>query len=335
MKINTILSFSALFLASVTTAVMPHDPSKIDICTKPGTVALTFDDGPGAYNDQLLALLAKKNVKATFFLLGSMIAENAAQGGAPKKILAAGHQLASHTYTHGNLDAMTEEQMKKEMSMTSDIMFQNAGVRPAYMRAPEGRCAAACTKVMTELGLVVSHWNVDTNDWRYKALPAQEATEKSLVEINKVIIQDSNPATDSFILLEHEIHKFSVDLLAERVIDSILAKGYRFVTMEECVGKPAYLSGSTVPSTVGSTVPSTTGSVVPSTSAASSSSVVTSSSAPTTNGTIVPTGASSAAPGATSSPASSSNKNVDSGAGLLQAGAWAMGLVAAVGYALI
>ncbi|KAG0279038.1 hypothetical protein BGZ96_002099 [Linnemannia gamsii] len=321
MKIATSI-IAALFLAASATAVMPDDPLKIDTCTKPGVVALTFDDGPGAYNDQLLALLAKKNVKATFFLLGSMIAENAQQAASLKKILAGNHQLASHTYSHGNLDAMTEEAQRLEISKTSDIMFQHSGVRPAYMRAPEGRCGAPCTKVMESLGLVVSHWNVDTNDWRFKALAPAAATEKSMEEINKVIIQDSNPATDSFILLEHEIHKFSVDLLAERVIDAVIAKGYKFVTMEECVGKPAYLTGSVVPPVVPPTT-NTTVPVVPPTSSsvAPSAGVTTGAPQKTSSGPIVPS-------------ITTGNKGANS-AGLVRAGAWAMGVAAAVGFAML
>jgi hypothetical protein len=255
-----------------------------------------------------------------------MVAQSPTQAASLKKMLADGHQLASHTYTHGNLDTMTEAAMRSEISRTSDIMFEHGGVRPAYMRAPEGRCGELCTKVMTELGLVISHWNVDTNDWRYTALKAADATEKSMIEINQVIVQSSVPTTDSFVLLEHEIHAFSVDFLAERVIDAVLAKGYKFVTMEECIGKPSYLAGSTVPPTTP---------VVP----------------PTTNGTapIVPPASTTAAPvapstgaakpsGSVSSPAgstpSNSSKNQNSGAGLVQVGAWAMGLAAAVGYAL-
>ena len=53
----------------MTSAVAPNDPNKIDTCVMPGVVAYTFDDGPGPFNDQLLATLAKKNVKATFFVL--------------------------------------------------------------------------------------------------------------------------------------------------------------------------------------------------------------------------------------------------------------------------
>lgn len=323
MKITaSTLSLGALFLASAATAVMPDDPTKIDTCTKPGVVALTFDDGPGMYNDQLLALLAKKNVKATFFVLGSMIDANPQQAGALKKIIAAGHQLASHTYSHKNLDAMTEDAMKLEISRTSDTMFKNAGVRPAYMRAPEGRCAALCTKVMESLGLVISHWNVDTNDWRFKDLAPNVAADKSLEEINKVVIQGSDPATDSFILLEHEIHKFSVDLVAERVIDSITAKGYKFVTMEECVGKPSYLDGSVIQPTTSAPVTSTPAPTVPPTTVPSSSAT-----------TAAPQKTSSAAVGTPTT--GTGNKSADSGASLVRAGAWAMGLAAAVGFAML
>lgn len=251
-----------------------------------------------------------------------MIADVPSQAASLKKILAGGHQLASHTYSHGNLDLMTEDAMRLEISKTSDVMFQHSGVRPAYMRAPEGRCDVVCTKVMESLGLVISHWNVDTNDWRHKALAPEAAATESMKEINKVIIQDSNPATDSFILLEHEIHKFSVDLLAERVIDAVLAKGYKFITMEECVGKPAYLTGSVVPPVV----PPTTNTTVP---------VV-----PSASGTVTPSGgATTGTPQKTTTGAvvpsiTTGNKGANS-AGLVRAGAWAMGVAAAVGFAML
>ncbi|KAF9087664.1 hypothetical protein BGX23_007958 [Mortierella sp. AD031] len=329
MKITTSL-LAALFLASAATAVMPNNPAKIDTCVMPGVVALTFDDGPGQFNDALLALLARKNVKATFFVLGSMIAENPSQAASLKKILAGGHMLASHTYSHGNLDKMTEEAMKSEISRTSDIMFQHAGVRPRYMRAPEGRCDTLCTKVMEGLGLVISHWNVDTNDWRHMAEPAETAAKNSMEEINKVIVAGSDPKTDSFILLEHEIHKFSVDLLAERVIDAVIAKGYRFVLMDECVGPAPYLEGSAVvppPTVVPPTATNGTGPVVPPTSGVvppPSGSATTGAPQGTTSGTA-----------ATPSVNPVGNKNADSGASLVRAGAWAMGLAAAVGFAML
>ncbi|KAF9571867.1 hypothetical protein EC968_010595 [Mortierella alpina] len=234
-------------MSSVALAQTAGSATAISKCSKPGIVALTFDDGPGEFNDQLLALLKKKNVPATFFVLGSMIDQNPAQAASLKKILDAGHQLASHTYSHSILDTLTEDQMKMEMQKTSDAMFKHSAVRPYYMRAPQGECAEKCMKVMTDLGYIVTRWNVDTNDWRNKDLPAAQATTASMAEINDLIVAKSDPKVDSFNILEHEIHKFSVDFLAEQVIDAVQKKGYKLVTVEECVGKPAYREGSTIP----------------------------------------------------------------------------------------
>ena len=70
MKISTFSLCSLLLLASVVSAQTAGDtPGRVDKCIKPGMVALTFDDGPGEFNDQLLVLLKKKNVVATFFVL--------------------------------------------------------------------------------------------------------------------------------------------------------------------------------------------------------------------------------------------------------------------------
>ncbi|KAF9941903.1 hypothetical protein BGZ67_003733 [Mortierella alpina] len=279
MKLSAAIACSAIFLASLVAAQVPGSVEK---CITPGVVAYTFDDGPAVYNDQLLAILKKKNVKATFFVLGEMIALNAQQAGALKKILADGHQLASHTYTHGDLSTMTVAQMQSEMSRTSDIMFTHSSVRPRYMRAPYGSCGEPCLKVMADLGLVVSYWNVDTNDWQYKNETDPLAfTTKAMAEVNSKIVTNSDPKQDSFIVLQHELEKFSVEHLTDTVIDAVLKAGYRFVTMEECIGTPAYLPGSIVPTTTAATTAAT---------GASSGTSSPTGTATTTTTTVRPTG---------------------------------------------
>ncbi|GJJ75728.1 peptidoglycan-N-acetylglucosamine deacetylase [Entomortierella parvispora] len=317
MKFPGLLSVAALFIAASVSA-MPDDPAKIDTCIKPGVVALTFDDGPGLYNTQLLALLARKNVKATFYIIGKNAAEPQFST-VLKSVVDAGHQLASHTYSHDNLDNMDAAKIREEMTSTSDLIFKQTGLRVAYMRAPEGNCLTpTCIGVMNELGLVISHWNVDTHDWKFTSLTPEAATDKSLEEINKVVIAESNPAVDSFVLLEHEIHKFSVELLAERVIDSIAAKGYKFVTMEECIGKPAYFGGNVTPPTNGTSVPAPSG---------GSSTAVPSS----TGGVSRPAASSTSVTGPNiSNPSKGANT-----AGSLRVGGWAFALASAVGYTLL
>ncbi|KAG0373992.1 chitin deacetylase [Mortierella sp. AD032] len=303
MKFPTLLSVAALFLAGSVSAVMPPaKPGKIGSCVKPGMVALTFDDGPGPYNDQLLALLKRRNVPATFFILGSKAVENPAQTLALKKIVDGGHQLASHTWDHPDLnDALSEDAMKKQMLDTDDIIFKNTELHVAYMRPPQGVCDAVCTKVMTNLGLVISDWNVDTNDWRHVNLTAPAAMELSMANVTAFINNESNPATDSYVVLQHETAKFSVDSLTDKVIDAVLAKNFTFVTMADCVGtKPAYSNRAAITPSATPSVPKGT-SVSPSTSAGASA---------------------------------SSTKGAN-GAASLSVSAWAFALVSAVGYAML
>ncbi|KAF9110599.1 hypothetical protein BGX27_006124 [Mortierella sp. AM989] len=242
MKFTAYLSTTALFMAAIVSTVSAAPRSLgITKCKNPGVVAYTFDDGPSRYNDKLLAKLADRGVNATFFVLGQMVEANP---DALKKVLAHGHQIASHTYDHANLDAMSSFHIRKEMTSTSNLIYQHTGVRPRYMRAPQGNCASTCQNVMKSLNSLVTYWSVDTNDWRYTRQAEndlQGALNNAMKEVNEKIINNSNPATDSFIILQHDIHEYSVEYLVDLVIDAVWKKGYRFVSMEECYGQSAYL----------------------------------------------------------------------------------------------
>jgi hypothetical protein len=95
---------------------------------------------------------------------------------------------------------------------------------------------------MKKLGLTVTQWNCDSNDWRYEATPADHP--KTLSNIAD-IINPSNPKTDSFITLQHDIKDYSVDYVPQ-IIELIQGKGYKFVTIEECLGGKikAYSNGA-------------------------------------------------------------------------------------------
>ncbi|KAF9972431.1 hypothetical protein BGZ73_004452 [Actinomortierella ambigua] len=247
MKLSSFLSIPATAAAVATLTLSVNAQStagvggKVYACKVPGQVALTFDDGPGPYADDLLALLARKKVKATFFLIGRMIDEDPEGAVTVMKYYNAGHHIASHTYHHPDLDTKTAEQIRDEMKQTSDAIFRVSGLRVNYMRPPMGNCGPECMQVMTkELNLTVVSWNVDSNDWRYIELPGTEAVTMAMDEVNKVIVERSDPSSDSFVVLAHEIHHFSVYGLTETLIDAVTAKGYTFVTVEECHGRPAY-----------------------------------------------------------------------------------------------
>ncbi|KAF9166123.1 hypothetical protein DFQ26_008626 [Actinomortierella ambigua] len=359
MKANTtvlISIFSALFMATSVRGQLPYDADSVMKCKMPGVVAYTFDDGPAEYNDQLLAILARKNVKVSFFVLGQRLKEFPQQA---KKIYDAGHVLASHTYSHNSLDETLKlnpsngrQLIEKEMKDTSDLLFAQVGVRPNYMRPPKGECGnSICRQTMAELNYVVTHWNVDTNDWRYanKPNPAMGAME----EITDKIINKSDPTKDSFILLQHELLPWSVNTLTERLIDEVSKKGYRFVTIDECLGTPAYVGGTAPPPTTNPVPPTTnpttpapgTGNPAPGTGNPAPG---TGNPAPGTGNPAPGTGNPAPGTGNTAPGTPSGNTPVPSGAStgpepektqsaasIQQIGTWAMGAAALASYLLL
>ena len=110
----------------------------MDTSTK--VVALTFDDGPDKiYTDKVLALLKAHNAKGTFFMLG----ENAkGLTDVLKKVVDAGHEVESHTYTHINFAKVPAEtgvpQLTDSIAKTQDILEKASGRRPQYVRMPNG-----------------------------------------------------------------------------------------------------------------------------------------------------------------------------------------------------
>ncbi|ORX89710.1 glycoside hydrolase/deacetylase [Basidiobolus meristosporus CBS 931.73] len=199
-------------------------------CDKPGLFALTFDDGPGAPTGDLLALLKKEDIKATFFSLGVQ-AQDTRFSHFLKQAYDEGHQIASHTHTHSSLNDMTADQIRQQMTSAETAIKGVTGVSPNYMRPPFGNCNANCQKVMEEMKYHIISWNVDSNDWQYVTTPHLHDT---LVANVKAKVDIANVATDSFISLQHDIHQFSVNRTLQ-VIQAIRAKGFKIVTVAECL----------------------------------------------------------------------------------------------------
>jgi peptidoglycan-N-acetylglucosamine deacetylase len=92
------------------------------------------------------------------------------------------------------------------------------------------------------MGLTIVQWNCDSNDWQYEdSVADQPKTFTNMADI----INPSNPKTDSFITLQHDIKDYSVEF-TPKIIEMIQAKGYQFVTVEECLGGkvPSYAKGA-------------------------------------------------------------------------------------------
>jgi len=253
MRLPTFFNLISLAALVVVGGVSAQDPGANFIfkCTTPGQVALTFDDGPSPFTPELLGYLDAAKVPATFFVLGIATDQY------PKTLKAtfdAGHQIALHSNTHANMNLKTPAEVRDEYALNIKAVKNAIGVSPTMARPPFGNCNEACAKVLEgELGLKVIQWNCDSNDWQYEG---KVADQPKLFTNMETIINNSNPKVDSFITLQHDIKDYSVKMVP-KIIDMIKAKGYSFVTVEQCLGGkfPSYSDAKTPPPPAGAPAP--------------------------------------------------------------------------------
>ena len=177
-------------------------------------IALTFDDGPSGYTAQLLDGLKERGVKVTFFLPGQC-AESYPD--TVRREYREGHQIAQHTYSHAQLSAKTDEQIKWELNKTDGILNSILGKEFKYaLRPPYGDNNA---RVLAAIGRPAFNWSIDPVDWRDR-------------DSDTVCSRIVNNAFDGAIILVHDIHRTTIPG-ALRAIDRLQAQGYEFVTVKE------------------------------------------------------------------------------------------------------
>ncbi|PYI03389.1 glycoside hydrolase/deacetylase [Aspergillus sclerotiicarbonarius CBS 121057] len=197
-------------------------------CTVPGTIALTFDDGPYAYTPALLDLLSEYGARSTFFVNGYRLTEYT---DVLQRIFNEGHQVASHTYGHTYLPSLDYASIVNEMG-SLEYLFRNIiGVVPTYMRPPflavDGRVLA----VMAELGYRVIGASVDTKDF--------ENNDPWLIYESVRRFVDGVDAGGS-IVLAHDTHAQTVFTLTRAMLEEIARRGLFVTTVADCLGDPIW-----------------------------------------------------------------------------------------------
>jgi peptidoglycan/xylan/chitin deacetylase (PgdA/CDA1 family) len=196
-------------------------------------IALTFDDGPDKkLTPELLDLLAKHHIKATFFVLGQLVAEH------PEILARAareGHEIGNHSWSHPNLLKMSDEAVRKQLRQTDDAIKEATGKRPTLMRPPYGNLSARQKNwVHDEFGYQIILWDVDPLDWKRPG-PAV---------VCRRIVSETRPGS---IVLSHDIHAGTLQAMPD-TLDQLEAKGFKFVTVSELIdmAKPETPSPNTV-----------------------------------------------------------------------------------------
>ena len=127
-------------------------------------VSLTFDAAWGNEDtQQLIDILAKYDVKATFFVVGDWV------GKYPESVKAlhdAGHEVMTHSDDHAHFSQLTSEQIKADLNRSCDRIEEVTGVRPTLFRCPYGEYDDHVIEAVDELGIKTIQWDVDSLDWK-------------------------------------------------------------------------------------------------------------------------------------------------------------------------
>ncbi|KAJ4377693.1 hypothetical protein N0V83_000522 [Neocucurbitaria cava] len=212
-------------------------------CTNPGDIAITYDDGPQiTLTAYILDVLASHGAKATFFITGNnlnkgQIDETAEFIADIKRMDADGHQIASHTWTHLDLSAISQLDRKNQM-WKNEMAFRNIlGKFPTYMRPPYSSCTGQCETDMADLGYHVTYFNVDTDDY--------EQDDPTLIQNSKnwfygnITAGGATASGSSWLEIGHDIHTQTAYNLTDYMLTTLTSLGYTAVTVGECLGDPS------------------------------------------------------------------------------------------------
>ncbi len=187
-------------------------------------VALTFDDGPHPrYTDEVLAVLDKYGVKATFFMIGINITY---WPQVAKRVHMAGHEIGNHTFTHPHLKQLGEEALLSEIE---DCNREIAGITqkpPLLFRPPEGAKDTTACRALAKKGITPVMWSIDTNDWRGGKPPLLMAKE----------ILKQVKGGDIILCHDYITGDYTTPRALDIVIPQLQKSGYRFVTVSELLG---------------------------------------------------------------------------------------------------
>lgn len=183
----------------------------------PKVVALTFDDGPYALlTPQLLDLLKRHDVKATFFVVGKDAQMNPEL---VRRMVNEGHELGNHSYTHASLIGLDETALTRELGDTDKLIRRLTGLSTPIMRPPGGRLDASRYALVHRLGFTVVNDNDNPGDYR-------ESDPRRLYEF--ILMHSSR----GVIVCLHSGRLVTVRALPT-IIDAYRRKGHRFVTVSE------------------------------------------------------------------------------------------------------
>ena len=190
-------------------------------------VALTFDDGPSPYTSQVLRILRRFRIHATFFLIGEQVGPNARL---VREELAEGNAVGDHTYTHANVSGGGSLAYSQISRTRSAIRRASGYYTPCLFRAPGGAVSGALFPVARSLGMLTIQWDVDPRDWSRPGTGSIYSTVVGQARRESIILMHDGggPRNQTVAALPS-------------IIRTLRSRGYGFQTVPDLLGlKPVY-----------------------------------------------------------------------------------------------
>lgn len=180
-------------------------------------IALTIDDGPSPeYTPQVLRLLEKYKVTATFSMIGLEVAANP---GLVREVAAAGHKIANHTWSHLDLAVLPPVTVADQVDRATSAIHAVTGREPALFRAPYGAWSPVVLEQCVRSGMTPLDWSVDPRDWSRPGVASIVANIMRNTRTGSIILEHDGGGNRSQTIAALKI-----------VLPRLLATGYHFTT---------------------------------------------------------------------------------------------------------
>ena len=187
-------------------------------------ISISFDCAWGTeYTDELLDVLERENVRATFFMVEFWTEKYPEY---VKKIDEKGHEIGTHSATHSYMSKLSEEEIRQELTSSSQAIEEVTGKKTQLFRPPYGDYDDLLIDTAKSMGLYSIQWDVDSLDW--KDLSA-----------NDIAMRVINRVQNGSIILCHNNGLHTAEALPV-ILDTLKNKGYEFVPVGELIYKENY-----------------------------------------------------------------------------------------------
>jgi peptidoglycan/xylan/chitin deacetylase (PgdA/CDA1 family) len=201
-------------------------------------VALTFDDGPCAtYTGQILDILRRHKVKATFFVCGQNVERSPEL---LQRVQAEGHTIGNHGYSHPYPYFRSRAFFAREIDLTQEAIEKVTGERPKFFRPPFGARWLGLHPVLKQRGLRLVNWSDTGYDWKLNAEGIVRETLKTLGPGSIILLHDGRNVCPP-----ETVDRSSTVKALPAILEGAMQAGFTFVTLDELLGTEINRRGRT------------------------------------------------------------------------------------------